>query len=77
MQPSDHDRPAEDEWGLAPRILSPESFAGLRVALSPPPLIAEHWFWRGARSPARPVFDDGDEHEEYLRTGTMTGDRSS
>jgi hypothetical protein len=38
------------------------------------PVIVEHWFYYGSRSPDRLVFEDYDEFLEYLRANAKPGD---
>lgn len=60
-------RAESDEWGAGPNILDAQTLAALRSALEETPLIVEHWFYRGSRSPDRRIFDDFEALEEYLR----------
>jgi len=63
-----------DGWGPGPSILDADTLAALRSALEESPLIVEHWFYRGASSPERRVFEDADDLEAYLRQRTRPGD---
>jgi hypothetical protein len=65
----------DDEWTTAGAIITtPERLAALRQALDKGPVIVEHWFYRGACSPERIVFDDFDELLNYLSTKAYAGD---
>lgn len=64
-----------DGWGFtAPNILSPERLSLIRETMEVSSIIVEHWFYRGARSPDRSVFDDYDEFENYLHKEARPGD---
>ena len=63
-----------DGWGPGPSILASETLAALRSTLEDTPLIVEHWFYRGASSPDRHIFEDADALERYLRERTRAGD---
>ncbi len=66
-----------DVWTTeAPRITDAETLSRLATILATEsPLIVEHKFYRGARSPHWFVADDYDELVEYLRTQTRPGDK--
>lgn len=56
-------------------ILSPDRLAAIRKVLEDKgPVILEHWFYYGSRSPDRIVFDDYDRLVEYLGTKVGAGD---
>jgi len=67
-------RHESDRWGPGPSILDADTLAALRSAVEDTPLIVEHWFYRGASSPDRQIFEDGDALEAYLRERTRPGD---
>jgi hypothetical protein len=65
----------KDEWGTeAPNIMSPERLSTIREVLEESPVIMEHWFFYGSRSPDRLVFGNYEDLDEYLRTRTRPGD---
>lgn len=56
-------------------ILSPDRLATIRRVLEDKgPVIVEHWFYYGSRSPDRFVFGDFDELLHYLNTEARPGD---
>ena len=56
-------------------ILSTDRMAAIRKVLEDKgPVIVEHWFYYGSRSPDRLVFEDYDELVEYLNTKARPGD---
>jgi hypothetical protein len=63
-------------WSLDGRnILSPERMATIQKVLEDVgPIILEHWFYYGSRSPERLIFDDFEELEEYLSKQAKPGD---
>jgi hypothetical protein len=68
-------RAQEDGWTTDGRnILSPESLNVVRNCLEQSPVIVEHWYFRGSRSPSRLVFDDFEDFEEYLSKEAGPGD---
>jgi hypothetical protein len=68
-------RSEQDNWRHdGPNILAPEWLALIRETLEQSPVIVEHWFYRGSRSPERLVFDDFDRFDEYLRSRAQQGD---
>lgn len=69
---TDHNQ--RDEWHQGPSILDPERLQALRAAIAESPLILEHWFYRGGRSPERRIFEEFDALEEYIRTAGHPGD---
>jgi hypothetical protein len=60
-------RVESDDWGAGPNILDAQTLTALRSALEETPLIVEHRFYRGSRSPERRVFDDFELLDEYVR----------
>ena len=64
------------EWSLEGRnILSADRLAAIRNVLeNVGPVIVEHWFYYGSRSPDRIVFEDYDELLEYLKANAKPGD---
>ncbi len=67
-------RVESDEWGTGPSILADSALAALRTALEQTPVIVEHRFYRGSRSPVRLVFDDFSDLELYFRHEARPGD---
>jgi hypothetical protein len=66
---------ATDRWDLSgAAITAPETLARLRFLLEETPVIVEHRYFRGARTPTRVVFDDADAFELYVREQTRPGD---
>jgi len=65
-----------NEWVSDGRkILSAENVAAVRATLEGEgPVIVEHWFYRGSRSPERLVFDDIDAFIEYVQGSARAGD---
>ena len=56
-------------------ILSAERMAAIRDVLeNKGPVIVEHWFYYGSRSPDRIVFEDYDQLVEYLAKKAGRGD---
>lgn len=64
------------DWSADGRnILSPERLVAVRRVLEEVgPVIVEHWFYYGGRSPDRLVFEDYDELLEYLQANAKPGD---
>lgn len=68
-------RSEDDDWTTDGRkITAPETLAAIRRCLVDSPIIVEHWFYRGSRSPNRLIFDDYDGFLDYLNTRTSAGD---
>jgi len=69
-------RAEADDWTPNGRkILSPENLTVIRNTLeNEGPIIVEHWFYRGSRSPDRLVFDDFDNFVEYVQSKSAIGD---
>lgn len=68
-------RNPDDRWTVSGRnILAPNNLASLRACLEKGPVIVEHRFYYGARSPDRLVFDDFEDLEEYLTNKAAPGD---
>jgi hypothetical protein len=65
-----------ENWSHEGRnILTPDRLAAIRHALEESgPVIVEHWFYYGSRSPDRLVFDDYDEFTKYLASNATPGD---
>jgi len=64
-----------DQWTVAGRnILSATNLAALRDCLERGPIIVEHRFYYGGRSPDRLVFDDFEDLESYLEGQASPGD---
>jgi hypothetical protein len=66
----------KSDWSTDGRnILSEDRLATLRKILDDVgPVIVEHWFYYGSRSPDRLVFDDYYTLVEYLKGKTKPGD---
>ncbi len=64
------------EWSQEGRnILSPGQLAAIRDVLEKVgPVIVEHWFYYGGRSPGRLVFEDYEEFLAYLKANAKAGD---
>ncbi len=64
------------EWIVeGANILAPDCLAAIgRVLADVGPVIVEHWFYYGGRSPDRLVFEDYDEFIKYLDTNAKPGD---
>jgi hypothetical protein len=65
-----------NEWTAdGSNILAPDALAAIRHVLeNVGPVIVEHWFYYGGRSPDRLVFEDFDELLAYLRENAKPGD---
>lgn len=65
-----------DEWTPdGPKILSDENLEIIRKTLeNEGPIIVEHWFYRGSRSPDRFVFEELDDFVEYVHSKARPGD---
>jgi hypothetical protein len=65
-----------DEWTPdGQKILSDENLEIIRKTLEDEgPIIVEHRFYRGSRSPDRFVFEDLDEFVEYVNSKARPGD---
>jgi hypothetical protein len=64
-----------DRWTVSARnIQAPRNIATLRECLERGPVILEHRFYYGARSPERLVFDDFEDLEAYLQQRASPGD---
>jgi hypothetical protein len=58
------------------KITSPEKLAAIKLVLEKDgPVVLEHKFFRGARSPHVAVFDDYEELMDYLVEHARTGDK--
>lgn len=69
-------RAEEDEWVADGRkILSAENLEKIRQTLEGEgPIIVEHWFYRGSRSPVRLIFDELDAFIGYVQSHARGGD---
>src|SRR5262249_44563059 len=57
------------------KITAPEKLAAIRDTIeSQGPIIVQHWFYRGASSPERIIFEDYDEFLKWLHESTYAGD---
>ena len=56
------------------RIDAIENLDAVRQCLERGPVIVEHWFYYGARSPARLVFEDFEAYMEYINSHAKPGD---
>jgi hypothetical protein len=65
-----------NKWlATGPNILSPANLDAIRTVLDDVgPIVVEHWFYYGSRSPDRVVFDDYEDFLEYLTHKTKPGD---
>jgi hypothetical protein len=64
-----------DNWTVAGRnILSAHNLAALRECLEQGPVIVEHRYYYGGRSPDRLIFEDFEDLEAYLRGRSRPGD---
>ena len=63
-----------DGWGFGQSILDENTLQIIQSVLEQSPIIVEHWFYRGSRSPDRLVFDDFDAFREYLDHSARPGD---
>jgi hypothetical protein len=65
-----------DEWSAeGSNILSPDRLEAIRRVLEEVgPVILEHWFYYGSRSPDRLVFEDFEELLTYLQVNARPGD---
>jgi len=63
-------------WSTEGRnILSADRLGAIRKVLEEKgPIIIEHWFYYGSRTPDRLVFDDYDRFVEYLSSKARPGD---
>jgi hypothetical protein len=65
----------QDNWMTGGRnILRAETLSLIRQTLEESPVVLEHWFYRGARAPARLVFEDFDDLLAYLKQNARPGD---
>jgi NAD(P)H-flavin reductase len=68
-------RNPDDHWTISGKsILAPRNLAILRESLENGPVIVEHRFYYGARSPDRLIFEDFDELHAYLQDEASPGD---
>lgn len=67
-------RAEADNWVAGQNVLSSEILARLADALESGPLLVEHRFYRGARSPERMVIEDLDRFKAYLLASAAPGD---
>jgi hypothetical protein len=68
-------RAEKDRWSVHGRnILTPEKRAAIRECLERSPIIVEHWFYYGGRSPDRLIFDDIEDFDDYLQSRARPGD---
>ncbi len=65
-----------DEWSMSNSAISEESILNKvkNTFEEGKLLVAEHWYYRGSRSPNRLVFDDYNAFEDYLKTNAYAGD---
>jgi len=65
-----------DDWSKAGvDISSPDVLAKIQAALEHGPVILEHWFYYGSRSPDRIIFEDYEEFLSYLKSHARPGDK--
>ncbi len=68
-------RNSADHWTRSGRnILALGNLAILRERLEHSPVIVEHRYYYGGRSPDRLIFDDFEDLENYLKTQARPGD---
>ena len=67
-------RAEADNWVAGPNLLSPEVLGRVAQALEGGPLVVEHRFYRGSRSPDRLVIEDIDRFKAYLASHATPGD---
>jgi hypothetical protein len=67
---------SSNEWSSEGRnIMSPDRLSAIRDVLETVgPVVVEHWFYYGSRSPDRLVFEDYHELLEYLKANARPGD---
>jgi hypothetical protein len=69
--------PSQDGWREADHLLSANVVSRIQAALQDSPLILEHRFYRGARSPERSVFESWAQLLQYLQEAATPGDAFS
>ena len=67
-------RAEADNWVVGENLLSPTVLGRLSDALENGPLVVEHRFYRGSRSPERMVIEDIDRLRAYLSANAVPGD---
>jgi hypothetical protein len=63
-----------DNWVVGENLLSSEILGCLADALEDGPLVVEHRFYRGSRSPERMHIEDIDRFRAYLSASAAPGD---
>jgi hypothetical protein len=63
-----------DNWVAGANVLSAETLARIGSALEAGPLVVEHRFYRGSRSPERLVVEDIGRLKAYLSANAVPGD---
>ena len=64
-----------DGWVLhGQKINTEQNLSRLRQCLDRGPIIMEHRFYRGARAPARIIFDEFEDVTQYLQSHGNPGD---
>ena len=64
------------QWSIdGEKITAPEKLEPIKKVLnSSGPVLVEHWFFFGSRSPARVVIEDYDDFIDYLKKEAHAGD---
>lgn len=63
-----------DNWAVGDNVLSADVLRRITSALEAGPLVVEHRFYRGSRSPERMVVEDIDRLKAYLTSNAVPGD---
>ena len=69
-------RNEEDEWtNSGKKITDKENLNKIKNILeNEGPIIVEHWFYRGASSPERIIFEEYEKFIDYLEKKSFAGD---
>ena len=68
-------RNEQDEWSKnGNKINLVENLEKIRQVLEESPIIVERWFYRGASSPERIIFEDYEDYENYMNSECYAGD---
>ncbi len=64
-----------DDWNESGnKITSPANLERVKDCLEKYPIILQHWYYRGSRSPTRLLVDDFEQYVEYLKSYLSPGD---